>query len=383
MKILHVMPSLARSYGGPTQSWIGYASAAETQGVEVTVAAPRVNSVDQQWLVSKTSEVNYAFFLSAGKGALVFSPSLQAWLAENGSKYDALHVHGLFNPVSSFALRLCIKQDWPVVLRPFGTLSKYTFHHRRTWMKRKYFQYLDGPSLKKARGLHFTTSAEQEEAGWHGIDFSQCSHVVPPPLHTPLVSEPQKIAEGDSDPIVLLLSRLHPVKNIECLLKAWPLVQRGMPSARLVIAGNGDVNYTETLKGKARSLGPECQIDFPGFVQGEQKKELLARASVFVLPSFQENFGVAVMEAISAGLPVVISKHVQLANYVAQHNLGHVVSPEPEVLAFSILEILRSQSFRHHCRQNGPAAIRRDFSLDSVGRQLVAMYETVIDHHRN
>ncbi|MFK7845410.1 MAG: glycosyltransferase, partial [Rhodothermales bacterium] len=177
MKILHVMPSLARSFGGPTQSWIGYARAAGTQGVEIAVAAPRVNSIDEQWLASKTSGVNYAFFPATGKGAMVFSPALQKWLAEEGHTYDAVHVHGLFNPVSSFALRLCVKQDWPVVLRPFGTLSKYTFNHRRTWMKRKYFQYLDGPSLKRAKGLHFTTPAEQEEAGWHGIDFSRRSHV--------------------------------------------------------------------------------------------------------------------------------------------------------------------------------------------------------------
>ncbi len=376
LKVLHVMPSLSRAFGGPTQSWVGYARAAKTSGVAVSVAAPDVDEADRQWLEGQTDAVSYTFFPSAGKGAMVFSPALHRWLVRHGNEYDAVHVHGLFNPISSIALRQCVKRNWPVILRPFGTLSRYTFNHRRTWMKRQYFRRLDGPSLRKTPGIHFTTHAECDEAAWHGIDFSGRSHVVPPPLaELPVASAP---ASNSAAPTVLFLSRIHPKKNIECLIDAWPRVLAGMPRAELVIAGNGDPAYVDALKTRAKTLGVG-QIRFPGFVAGEKKTEMLAKASLFVLPSFQENFGVAVMEAIGAGLPVVISEHVQLADFVTKNDLGHVITPEPEPLAFSILEILHSKAYQDHCRAQGPAAIRQDFSLQQVGKQLVTMYQSVLN----
>ncbi len=374
LSVLHVMPSLSRAFGGPTQSWVGYARAAQTCGVAVSVAAPSVSSADKAWLEAQASRASYTFFPSAGKGAMVFSPALHRWLGRNGERYDAIHVHGLFNPISSLALRLCVKRRWPVVLRPFGTLSRYTFTHRRAWMKQQYFRRLDGPSLQEAPAIHFTTHAECDEAARHGIDFSGRSHIVPPPLAEFPASTTQ-VARAEK-PTVLFLSRIHPKKNIECLIDAWPHVLAGMPEAELIIAGSGEEAYVEALKTRARTLGVG-QIQFPGFVKGEKKAALLAKASLFVLPSFQENFGVAVMEAIAAGLPVVISKEVQLANFVTQNDLGHVISPTPDTLAFSMLEILRSQAFQDHCRQYGPVAIRQDFSLQQVGKQLVSMYQSL------
>ncbi len=385
MKVLHVMPSLARTFGGPTQSWVGYAQAAQTQGVEVDVAAPAVSEADAAWLADNVPGTTFNFFKGGGKGALVFSPGLQHWLSLKGKHYDAIHVHGLFNPLSSLALRLCVKKKWPVVLRPFGTLSRYTVQHRRSWLKRKYFDYLDGPSLQRAHGVHFTTPAERDEANWHGIDFSERSYVVPPPLHG---MEMSKIQSGtgparQTEPIVLFLSRIHPVKNIECLLDAWPWVHRVLPDARLVVAGDGEVEYVNGLKAKAHSLqGGHC-IEFTGFVEGARKSHMLTSASVFVLPSFQENFGVAVMEAVSYGLPVVISRHVQLASFIEQQELGHVIDPAPEELAFSIVQILQDSGFHNHCRKQGPAAVQQCFSLKTVGRQLVSMYQSVIEQHIN
>lgn len=393
MKILHVMPSLARTFGGPTQSWVGYARAAALQGVEVAVAAPAVSEADGAWLASRVPGVTFRFFGSAGKGGMAWSPGLQYWLMRKGRQFDAIHVHGLFNPLSSLALRQCVRRKWPVVLRPFGTLSRYTMQHRRSWLKRKYFHYLDGPSLQQAGGVHFTTPAERDEAAWHGLDFNDRSYIVPPPLH----GLPQAPAEGrrgarpdiaaagaSADaPLVLFLSRIHPKKNIECLLASWEGVHRVHPRARLVIAGDGDADYVARLKDAASRIEGGGRVTFAGFVEGERKTRLLEQASVFVLPSFQENFGVAVMEAVSHGLPVVISKHVQLASFISEHQLGHVIEPAPDDLAFSISEILQCGRFRQHCRLQGPASVQRNFSLNTVGQQLVEMYRSVIDQHIN
>lgn len=375
MRVLHVMPSLTRAFGGPTQSWVGFARAARTQGIDVSVIAPRVSRRDQAWLEEKAPGAICKFFRSVGKGGITLAPGLLRWLGAHGQEYDAIHVHGLLNPISSLALRMCTQRGWPVVSRPFGTLSTYTFNHRRSGLKSLYFRNLDGPSLVQANGVHFTTDAERDEAAWHGINFQGRSHVVPPPL-----SEiPYVKARPTTEANVLFLSRLHPKKNVECILEAWPLVQRILPKAKLVIAGSGKPDYEQFLEDTTERLCKGLDVTFTGFVDGVQKTNLIADASVFVLPSFQENFGVAVMEAIAAGLPVVISHHVQLASYVAKHNLGHVIDPDPEALAFSLIEVLKSDVYRKYCEREGPACIKSDFSPESVGRQLSQMYLSVIN----
>jgi glycosyltransferase involved in cell wall biosynthesis len=177
---------------------------------------------------------------------------------------------------------------------------------------------------------------------------------------------------------VVLISRLDPIKNIEAVLRAWVLLHARRPHLRLTIAGRGSPAYENSLRAQVQSLGLSHSVTFAGFVQGSQKSCLLANASVFVLPSFHENFGVAVLEAIAAGVPVVVSPHVQLASFVERHRLGRVVDPSPESLAHVLEETLDDMPLRLRCRLEGPALVSRTFSPDAVGRQLLAMYETVL-----
>lgn len=376
VKVLHVMPSLSRSFGGPTQSLVGYALAGVAAGYQVEIAGPKVTKEDSEWLRDEMPGVICHFFATIGSGSTTMAPALMEWLKRYGNCYDTVHVHGLFNPISSLALRLCIKRKWPVVIRPFGTLSRYTFTHRRSWLKQKYFRFIDRPSLECVAAIHFTTEAECEEAGWHGIDLASRSHVVPPPL--PAGNE-SSVANKEGDGMqVLFLSRLHRKKNIEALLNAWPQVLRELPGARLTIAGTGEAEYVRSLKRLSYQLG--CgQIKFTGFVEGEAKEALLNDSDVFVLPSFQENFGVAVLEALAAGLPVVITPEVQLADFVIAHNVGCVIEPTPEKIASNISTLLQNKSFRTHCAHAGPALVQKHFSIESVGYLLAEMYESVIE----
>ncbi len=272
--------------------------------------------------------------------------------------------------MSSLAARTASAQGTPVVVRPFGTLSRYTFAHRRGWLKRGYFQAIDRPNLRRARGLHFTTDAERDEAGWHGLDLETRSFVVPPPLH--LYAMPCREPTTD----VLFLSRLHPKKNVEGLLNAWARVVRDRPGLRLTIAGDGEPAYVARLRAQAAGLG--ASVVFAGFVHGEEKARLLASARVFALPSFHENFGVAVLEALAAGLPVVISRDVQLAAFVERHALGRVVAADAGPLAEALLASLDDTALIARCRQDGRRLVADTFSPDAVGQQLRAMYEHVL-----
>jgi glycosyltransferase involved in cell wall biosynthesis len=113
-------------------------------------------------------------------------------------------------------------------------------------------------------------------------------------------------------------------------------------------------------------------------VDGEAKTASLAAADAFVLPSFQENFGIAVVEAVAAGLPVVITEDVQVAWFVRDHRLGVVTGRDPEPLAAGILRALSDQPLRAHVAGNGATLAYRTFAPETVGAQLRALYDDVI-----
>jgi glycosyltransferase involved in cell wall biosynthesis len=374
MKILHVAPSIERAYGGPTQSLAGYISASRSLNAEVDVAAPFSSAHEVDALASSGARRVEAFRGYSG-GSTAASPSLVRWVRSNARSYDVVHVHGLFNFISTFAARAAIRSGAPVIVRPFGTLSRYTFSHRRSGLKRLWFDQFERPNLMRAAGIHFTTTTERDEAKWHGIDFGSRGFVVAPPFQAP---EPVESAAPNSlRPTVLFLGRLHPVKNLESLIRAWAIVAREIPDARLEIAGEGSRAYTDRLARQATA----GTIVFSGFLSGLAKASALAGASLLVLPSLHENFGMVVVESIAAGVPVVVSEQVQLRDFVASHDLGIVASDTADSLASAIVTALRDSSLADRVRSTGREIVERTYSPAVIGKELKAMYLSAIENH--
>jgi glycosyltransferase involved in cell wall biosynthesis len=377
MKVLHVMPSVERAFGGPVEALVGYARAAHESGHQNTIVAPGEPAAARWMAMRLPPETTVRVFGAVGRGSATLSVPLLRWLHATVREYDAVHVHGCFNFVSDLASGIVLRSNVPLIVRPFGTLSRYTFTHRNTTLKRLWFGHILRPCLARAERVHFTTREELEEAALTGLVFTERGVVIPPPLDelTGAVSTVERLA-----PVCLFLSRLHPKKNVEALLEGWVSVVRQMPAARLVIAGGGTPEYETSLRLRARELELEKSVQFEGFVQGAQKQALFDAARVFVLPSFQENFGVAVLEAMAAGMPVVISPEVQLASFVREHGLGVVTESAPAPLADALLSALRDDALLAHCMRDGRATVSEHFSVVAVGMMLDTLYRAVSKH---
>lgn len=375
MRVLHVAPSIARVYGGPTYSLAAYSRAALSKGVEITIAAPSPPA-DDRWFASELPGAELHEFRTYGGGAFLASPTLHSWLRSHGSRFDVVHVHGLLNPISSLAAKRCVRKGWPVVIRPFGTMSRYTYAHRRGALKQAYGKLLDRANLERASAVHFTTTVERAESVWQEIEWGERAYVVPPPW-IEYAGSRQSAPSRDSQ-TVLYFSRLHPVKSAELLLDAWPAVQLRLPSAQLVIAGGGEPSYVRALRARAEHLGPA--VTFAGFVEGEAKRELFSRAAIFVLPSLHENFGISVLEALAAGLPAVITAEVQLSSFVREHTLGIISERSTKAFSASIVAALEDRALRERCRTQGAALVTRYFSPRIIGDQLLDMYRFANAH---
>jgi glycosyltransferase involved in cell wall biosynthesis len=182
-------------------------------------------------------------------------------------------------------------------------------------------------------------------------------------------------AAARDEETVLFLGRLHPVKGIETLLAAWPLVRLVRPRAQLIIAGDGEPDYVASLRATVLGMRSVGGISLAGFLEGGMKESALLAAHAFVLPSLHENFGMAVLEAMSVGTPVVISPDVQLASFVLEHGLGLVAEREPAALAEALVRVLRDDTLRARCRARGSEIVQSAFAADRIGSRLAAMYE--------
>ena len=375
MKILHVAPSIESAYGGPTQSLAGYTSASQMVGADVDIAAPFPTKHEVE-LLEEAGAHRVETFKGYGRGSTAASPDLVRWVKENCLRYDVVHVHGLFNFVSTFAARAAIAAGSPVVIRPFGTLSRYTFRHRRYALKRPWFEGLERPNLSRAAGVHFTTATEKDEAEWNHLELGKRAHVVPPPF---IPASSMVLRQSDPrQPVALFLGRLHPVKNLEALIDAWPTVLTKHPDAVLRIAGQGEPEYTAELKRRAGRRG----IQFTGFLSGTEKAMALQQASLLVLPSLHENFGIAVVEAIAEGLPVVISDNVQLHDFVAANELGVVTRDSAEEIAKGIDAAFSDPDLHRRVSAKGRRLVSHTYSPEVIGNRLTSMYLSALKFHR-
>jgi glycosyltransferase involved in cell wall biosynthesis len=368
-RVLFVVPTVERAAGGPTHTLAEYLGALARAGVETTVATTRPSGDDLRWLLERAPGTVVRAFGSLGRAAFRTSPALLAWVAKRAPAFDAVHVFGTLNPISSIAARLSVRRGVPTVVCALGTVSDYTFGHRRAMLKRAWWALLDRPTLRRAL-LHVESPAELREAVRRNPELEGRVVTVMPPFR-PQPDEPRERRAG----AVLFLSRLHPKKNIESLLHAWPAVVESHPRATLVVAGSGDDDYVERLRTIAEGVSGEGEpVRFVGFVHGEEKRELLRTSSVFVLPSHRENFGLAAVEAAAAGLPSVLSRNVDAGDILEEEGLAVRCDVTPPSIAQGIGAVLSDAALRRRCERAGPAAVARRFAPEVVARSLVALY---------
>jgi len=173
------------------------------------------------------------------------------------------------------------------------------------------------------------------------------------------------------------LSRLHPKKNLETLISAFADVARDrFPDWTLVIAGAGDADYRQALERLAAGVAP-ARIRFAGWVEGQEKQDLLRRAALFAMPSLDENFGVSLIEALAAGVPAVLSPGVHLANDVAAAGAGWIVGPDRASIGRGLAEAMADAGERD-TRGRAAAAFAQAFAWPHIASQLADMYQQVV-----
>lgn len=387
LRVLHVIPSVAVTDGGPSKAIVLMEKALSAAGVTVTTATTDhgLRSTGD-YVAAQTGEEQHPngaarIYVHKWFDSYKVAPGIVPYLWANVRLFDVVHIHALFSFTSLAAGLIARIRRVPYIIRPLGTLANYGMTERRPALKALSLRLIEGPMLRHAAAVHFTSLAEQEEARSLGLPLRSAViplGVEPGPARQKPAPELQNPA-FDGRQIVLYLSRLDAKKNVEGLLRAFALLKTHRKDVVLQIAGAGPADYMASLKTLATTLGlmPDRDVVWLGHIDGGVKAAAFAAADLFVLPSFSENFGIAVVEALFAGLPCVLCDGVAIAGDVQQAGAGLSVAPEPRLIADAVEQLLSDDALRLGMRANARQLAAREYSTETMALRLVALYRSV------
>lgn len=388
MKVLHVIPSISPLRGGPSEAILQLVKALRLQNVEAEILTTNdhgdgVLDVPLCELLEYPphTPVPIRFFPRfsppiAPIREFAFSAPLATWLWQHIADYDRVHVHAIFSWASTVAMAIARWQNIPYIVRPLGQLCHWSLQqgHQK---KQLYWRLIERANLHHAQYLHFTSDQEQQEASQ--LELPTPNFVLPHGLELPSLRPEARarlrttLSLPEDEPIILFLSRLHPKKGLDYLISALSEL-RDYPFT-FILAGNASPDYEVTVQQLLQTTGLAGRTRRLGFVTGEQKALLLQGSDLFALTSHSENFGMAVLEAMANGLPVLVTPGVALASLVERSRLGWVTPLDQASIAATLQHFFNNRAQAKQMGEDARTMISQHYSWDWTVASLVKYYQ--------
>jgi glycosyltransferase involved in cell wall biosynthesis len=292
---------------------------------------------------------------------------------------DVVHVHAVWEEIQHRAASEAWRAGVPTVITPHGMLDPWSLAQGRV-KKALYLSLRFRRHLKRAAAIHVTARQEYQDMKPLGLT----APAVVEPLGVDLGEFRELPAKGwlrarlpgiGGRPIVLFLSRIHPGKGVELLVPAMARAETG--GAVLVLAGPEDPAYGRTIRRLVGQHGLGDRVFFTGMLHGSERVSAYVDADLFVLPSFHENFGIVVAEALAAGCPVVVTESVNAKDYVRAGKVGEVVTTEVGPLAAAIQRWMTDEPLRRDAAGRAGAFAVEHFDWSQIGRRWCGHYERI------
>ncbi len=381
MKILHLCSSVDPATGGPANVLARLSPAQAALGHDVTIVTldtpdrvetvrPRLEKAGVR-LVHPTTPVG----LARARGVV---RSLMDDGMSSGAP-DVGHIHGLWQALPHLGSGVFRKRGVPYVFRPCGMLDPAVMSMSGTLKKRAFLALRGRRDINGAQGMHFTTTTERDLVKPMGL--SPKPFVIPNGVEwAEFEALPERgsyrASSGIGDrPLVVFFSRVHQKKGLDLLLPAFA---KGAPEdAVLVLVGPGEEGYVASLRAEAAGLGIGDRVVFTGMIQGAERFAPVVDADLFCLPSYQENFGVAVVEALAAGTPALISDQVNIFQDVVEAGVGRATRCEVDEIADALREMLTDRDALRAMGARGRVWAEETFDWTRIVDRIDAMYARV------
>lgn len=407
IRVLHVSESIAASGGGTSTAFVELIEALRTQSAagRATVRALTqhlpAGDETRKWIAGHEPEV-WVFTGPPGK----YSPGAMAAAAREmieRREVDVVHIHGLWQIDLVAISRAARAAGIPVVWQPHGMLVGAALRHKP--LKKLIFRHIFGLAreLRAASAAVFTSDTERDTSDLTKLGRNTRREVVPLPVAIPMsedrlpalaragrerwlpnpASDPGRTLVAGrpkpdlNSPLLTFIGRLHPVKRVEMAISALAIIRREVPETRLLLIGDGEPEYVQSLRDLATREGVLDALTFAGWLNGEAKWQALAAGDALLIQSEFENFGYAIVESLVAGTPVVMTRSLSLAAAVTEIGAGVSCEVSAESLAAGAITMLK-HSDRRALGHRGRRWVEASFSREAVGGRLVGMYEGLL-----
>lgn len=364
MKVLLFITSLSQNDGGPSRSVPIMAKGLSEVGIDVTLMTISTDNMNVHAL--EGSEVK--FVVLRGK---ITRGVLETEITRG--RFDIVQLQSLWSLVYHDVALICRKHHIPYIITPRGMLEPWSLRQKK-WKKRMALFLYQKKDLNRAACIYSTSEMEANHVRSLGIKAP--ISVIPNGIETE--GYPCRNTIDDVKKQVLFLSRIHKKKGIELLINAWGSIVETFPKWKLLIVGNGEISYVNSLRQRIsdKHLCQSVEILPPVF--GDEKLGLYHNSSLFVLPSYSENFGMVIAEAMSCGLPVITTDNTPW-KILNDTNTGWCI-PLSEERLFSTLYVAMSLSKKslYQMGQKASIIVNENFNYKSVALKTKELYESIL-----
>jgi len=384
MRVCHVVASVNRNIGGPAVSVPRLTSALAARGLAMHLATLDYEEHGPQTPAPgvQVSSLPAGPVTRALRG---WSPELQRHLqgvAQSG--VDVIHNHGLWMFPNLYARQAAVASAVPLVISPRGMVEQWSLGRSR-WKKWLVWHAFERANLHRAALFHATSQAEADSI--RALGLRQPIAVIPNGIEIPAESATvsralleEKFPELRGRRWLVFLSRLHPKKGVLELLRVWQRLRAEFPDWQLVLAGPSLDGYDATVRAAVHELRLADCVTLPGMLAGDLKESAWSGAELYVLPTYSENFGVAVAEALAHGVPA-LTTHGAPWRGLAEHGCGWWIDMTEAELAAALAAALRLPADeRRAMGARGRAWMARDFSWAGIAAQMESAYAHLLGH---
>lgn len=364
MKIIHYIPSIDRTSGGV--------------GVYMQLLAKELGKLCELYIVTSQSNnplsIENAKVITITSNISQFKKLKSEWLdLLNRIKPDLIHINCCWMPQCAFTQKWAQELGYKVILSPHGMLEPWIIS-RHYWTKKLPALLLYQKSaIINATCIHAT--AESEKDNILKLGYNNKVEIVANGID---VNNIMIKDSWERKRNILFLSRIHVKKGIEFLLNAIAPIKDKLNGYTVNIAGEGDSQYINTLKQKAIDLGIDRMINFCGGVYGEKKWELFRDADIFILPTYSENFGIVIAEALACGTPVITTKGTPW-NELESLKCGWWTEIGVEPTRKAILDFLSlSKSEIENMGRNARMLVENKYSTTIIANEMYNLYIKVV-----
>lgn len=391
MKILYAIPSVSPRTGGVRETGLGLPRHLLRLGHDVEVVTTHIDGMGRACAGVRDVPLNKPV-QEAGAIVTYYKAQYPRWgfsldfaraIGGKVKKADIVHVYSLYQFTTFITIFFCKRHKTPYVFHVHGSLDPVA-QKRSRLAKSIYHFMIEKRHLNGAAAIHYNTSEEMRLAEESlnirapgvvvpcGIDLDVFSNLPEPGLMR------AKYPQLQNKKILLFLGRINPKKGLDLLAKAFAGITQCRNDVALVIAGPDDGGYQEVIRKILIKSGVLERVVFTGMLFGQEKLAALRDSDLFVLPSYSENFGIAVVEAMASGLPVVISRKVNTWEEFSRAGAAEAVNCDAAELETALLRLLNNPARCKELAQKGMALARRSYAWESVAKQMATVYEDIL-----